>query len=97
MIKMRLLHICKMKNNLFFCKNSERIYAKDHKKYVQDHTKYVQDEEEPALPKPGPKPDQITAVIGEVHKAATKTISNSIHRHQSRHSQFVCRSGNGSC
>ena len=90
MIKMRLLHICKMKNNLFFCKNSERIYAKDHKKYVQD-------EEEPALPKPGPKPDQITAVIGEVHKAATKTISNSIHRHQSRHSQFVCRSGNGSC
>jgi hypothetical protein len=26
------------------------------------------DEEEPALPKPGPKPDQITAVIGEVGK-----------------------------
>ena len=37
----------------------------------------MQDEEEPALPKPGPKPDQITAVIGEVHKAATKIISNS--------------------
>ena len=32
MIKMRLLHICKMKNNLFFCKNNERIYAKDQKK-----------------------------------------------------------------
>ena len=72
-------------------------YAKDHTKYAKDHTKYVQDEEEPALPKPGPKPDQITAVIGEVHKAATKTISNSIHRYQSRHSQFACRSGNGSC
>ena len=27
---------------------------------------FVKDEEEPALPKPGPKPDQITAVIGEV-------------------------------
>ena len=26
----------------------------------------MKDEEEPALPKPGPKPDQITAVIGEV-------------------------------
>ena len=39
MIKMRLLHICKMKNNLFFCKNSERIYAKDHTKYAKDHKK----------------------------------------------------------
>ena len=97
MIKMRLLHICKMKNNLFFAKTMNGYMRRIKKKYVQDHTKYVQDEEEPALPKPGPKPDQITAVIGEVHKAATKTISNSIHRHQSRHSQFVCRSGNGSC
>ena len=90
MINMRLLHICKIKNNFFFEKKLTNIFAKDQKKYLQD-------EEEPALPKPGPKPDQITAVIGEVHKAATKIISNSIHRHQSRHSQFVCRSGNGSC
>ena len=54
----------------------------------------MQDEEEPALPKPGPKPDQITAVIGEVHciKLRPKQFQiQSIVINQGIHNFFVGR------